>query len=225
MGRVRFDIGSRILEDVLHGGHAVYGLLVGAIALFAASISDIAATAAIITLEFTVGSWVLDFALAGQPGTLEWISRLSLTQTLRSFEQGLFSAALVLGVVGAISGFAVLAAVWLHPGVPLRAKLIRSLAPIAVVAALYAAATQIRLSPDFIACSPDGHRIFWSTGTPFWWFGTSRDDLGLSAGAVGGSSVSISTPSPVGLAAFSNTRAVICIGRCPAFTGSCAGGG
>src|SRR5262249_39207965 len=60
---------------------------------------------------------------------------------------------------------------------------------------------------------------------PFWWFGTSRDGLGLSAGAVGGSSISISTPSPAGLAAFSNTRAVICIGRCPAFTGSCAGGG
>jgi ABC-2 type transport system permease protein len=129
-------------------GHLLYGLLVGAIALFAASISDSAATAAIITLAFTVGSWVLDFALAGQPGALEWISRLSLTQTLRSFEQGLFSAGLVLGVVGAIVGFAALAAVWLHPGVPLRAKLMRSLAPIAVVAALCAAATQIRLSFD-----------------------------------------------------------------------------
>jgi ABC-2 type transport system permease protein len=129
-------------------GHLLYGLLVGAIALFAASISDSAATAAIITLAFTVGSWVLDFALAGQPGALEWISRLSLTQTLRSFEQGLLSAGLVLGVVGAIVGFAALAAVWLHPGVPLRAKLVRSLAPIAVVAALCAAATQIRLSFD-----------------------------------------------------------------------------
>jgi ABC-2 type transport system permease protein len=129
-------------------GHLLYGLLVGAIALFAASISDSAATAAIITLAFTVGSWVLDFALAGQPGALEWISRLSLTQTLRSFEQGLLSAGLVLGVVGAIVGFAALAAVWLHPGVPLRAKLVPSLAPIAVVAALCAAATQIRLSFD-----------------------------------------------------------------------------
>jgi hypothetical protein len=129
-------------------GHLLYGLLVGAIALFAASISDSAATAAIITLAFTVGSWVLDFALAGQPGALEWISRLSLTQTLRSFEQGLLSAGLVLGVVGAIVGFAALAAVWLHPGVPLHAKLIRSLTSIAVVAALFAVATQIRLSLD-----------------------------------------------------------------------------
>src|SRR6266446_1770882 len=42
-------------------GHLLYGLLVGAIALFAASVSESAATAAIITLAFTIGSWVLDF--------------------------------------------------------------------------------------------------------------------------------------------------------------------
>jgi ABC-2 type transport system permease protein len=129
-------------------GHLLYGLLVGAIALFAASISDSAATAAIITLAFTVGSWVLDFALAGQPGALEWIARLSLTQTLRSFEQGLFSAGLLLGVAAAICGFAALAAVWLHSGVPLRTKLIRSVVSVTVVAAVLAAATQVRLSLD-----------------------------------------------------------------------------
>jgi ABC-type transport system involved in multi-copper enzyme maturation permease subunit len=132
-------------------GHLLYGLLVGAIALFAASISDSAATAAIITLAFTVGSWVLDFALAGQPGALEWISRLSLTQTLRSFEQGLLSAGLLLGVAAAICGFAALAAAWLHSGVPLRTKLIRSVVSIAVVAVVLAAATQIRLSLDLSA--------------------------------------------------------------------------
>ena len=49
-------------------GHLLYGLLVGAIALFAAAISDSAATAAIVTLAFTIGSWVLDFALAGPAG-------------------------------------------------------------------------------------------------------------------------------------------------------------
>src|SRR5215468_2380374 len=123
-------------------GHLLYGLLVGAIALFAASISESSATAAIVTLAFTIGSWVLDFALAGQPGVLGWISRLSLTQTLRGFEQGLLSAGLVLGIVAAICGFAALAAV-LHPGVPLRAKLVRSAICIAVAAAVVAAATQV----------------------------------------------------------------------------------
>ena len=46
-------------------GHALYGLLIGAIAMFAASIADSSATAAIITLAFTIGSWVLDFTTAG----------------------------------------------------------------------------------------------------------------------------------------------------------------
>ncbi len=129
-------------------GHLLYGLLVGAIALFAASVSESSATAAIIALAFTIGSWVLDVALAGQPGVLEWISRLSLTQTLRSFEQGLLSAGLLFGIVTAICGFAALAAVWLHPGVPPRTKVLRSAACIAVAAGVFASATQIGLSID-----------------------------------------------------------------------------
>ena len=132
----------------LLGGHLLYGLLVGAIALFSAAISESAATAAIITLAFTIGSWVLDFALAGQPGLLGLLSRLSLTQTLRTFEQGLLSAGLVVAIAVAIAGFCVLAVIWLHPGVPPRAKLVRSLACAAVIAALLVAAAQIRLSAD-----------------------------------------------------------------------------
>jgi len=129
-------------------GHLLYGLLVGAIALFAAAIADGAATAAIVALAFTIGSWVLDFALAGQPGVLDWIARLSLTQTLRSFEQGLLSLGLLLGLVAAIGGFAALAAVWLHPGVALRAKILRSLACVVVVGAVLGLASRIALTID-----------------------------------------------------------------------------
>jgi ABC-2 type transport system permease protein len=107
-------------------GHLLYGLLVGAIALFAASVSESAATAAIIALAFTIGSWVLDFSVAGHPGMLEWLARLSLTQVLRTFEQGLLSAGLVAGIVSVVCGFAALASVWLPPGVPVRRKLVRS---------------------------------------------------------------------------------------------------
>jgi ABC-2 type transport system permease protein len=129
-------------------GHVLYGLLVGAIALFSASVSDSAATAAIITLAFTIGSWVLDFALAGQPGVLGWISRLSLTQTLRPFEQGLLSAGLLAGILAAISGFAALAAVWLHPGVRLSTKLVRSAVCVSVAAAVIGLSTQLGRSVD-----------------------------------------------------------------------------
>jgi ABC-2 type transport system permease protein len=129
-------------------GHLLYGLLVGAIALFSASISDSSATAAIIALAFTIGSWVLDFSLAGQPGVLEWVARLSLTQTLRTFEQGLLSLGLLLGIVAATGGFVSLATVWLHPGVPFQTKFIRSIACLVIVATVLALASQVRMSID-----------------------------------------------------------------------------
>ena len=132
----------------LLSGQLFYGLLIAAIALFAASISEGAATAAIVTLAFTIGSWVLDFTLAGSSGLLGWISRLSLSQALRTFEQGLLSIGLVVGIVAAICGFAALAAVWLPPGVSTRAKLFRSLVCILVTASTFAAAMQIRVSVD-----------------------------------------------------------------------------
>ena len=129
-------------------GHLLYGLLIGAIALFAAAISDNSATAAIVTLAFTIGSWVLDFTLVGQSGVLGWLSRLSLTQALRTFEQGLLSAALVLGICAAIAGFATLAAIWLHPGTSLDKKFARTILCAGLTGVLLAVATQLRASSD-----------------------------------------------------------------------------
>lgn len=132
----------------LVGGHLLYGALVGAIALFAASISESAATAAIVTLAFTIGSWVLDFTLAGRPGLAEWIARLSLTQTLRPFEQGMLSAAVVAGMGIAIGGFAGLAGIWLPPGTPLRSRLAGSAALALATALAMGAAAQVKLAVD-----------------------------------------------------------------------------
>jgi hypothetical protein len=142
--------GHVYLPETVHllGGHLCYGLLVGTIALFAASVSDSAATAAIITLAFTIGSWVLDFTLAGRPGVLAWIAGLSLTQTLRPFEQGLLLAGLVVGIAAVICGFGALAAVWLPPGVSVRAKLVRSLGCVLVTGIMLGLATQFSGSRD-----------------------------------------------------------------------------
>jgi ABC-type transport system involved in multi-copper enzyme maturation permease subunit len=129
-------------------GHLFYGVLVGALALSAATISESSATAAIIALAATIGSWVLDFTLAGHSGLSAWVAQLSLTQTLRPFEQGLLSAGLVLGVVGVICGLTALASVWLCPGVLLRTRLMHSLICLLAAAAALAFATQIRLSVD-----------------------------------------------------------------------------
>lgn len=129
-------------------GHLLYGLLVGAVSLFAASISDSAATAAIIALAVTIGSWVLDFTLAGHPGVLAWLASLSLTQTLRAFEQGLLSVGLVLGIAGAICGLAALASVWLPPGVPVHSKFVRSVPCVLAIGVVLGVATQIGSSVD-----------------------------------------------------------------------------
>ena len=82
---------------------------------------------------------------------------MSLTQTLRPFEQGLLSASLLLGMLAAIGGFAALAAVWLHPGVPLGAKCVRSLVCLTIAAAVIGLATQMRLSVDL---AEDRHNSF-----------------------------------------------------------------
>src|SRR5712691_405770 len=124
-------------------GHLLYGVLIGAVALFAASITESSATAAIVTLAFTVGSWVLDFTLAGRPGWLEWVAGLSLTQIVRSFEQGLLSLNIVAGVAVATGGFAALASIWLPPGIAVRQKLMRSTLCIALAGVALALATQV----------------------------------------------------------------------------------
>ena len=67
-------------------------------ALFAASVSESAATAAIVTVAFTIGSWVLHFTVAGHPGILDWIARSSLTQVLRTSAASVFLTALALGL-------------------------------------------------------------------------------------------------------------------------------
>ncbi len=129
-------------------GHLLYGLLIGAIGLFAAAISESAATAAIVTLAFTIGSWVLDFTLAGQPGWLDWIARLSLTQVLRPFEQGLLPIGSGIGGIVGLCTFGALACIWLPPGVPARTKLFRSIGSIVVAAALLFFASQMTTSLD-----------------------------------------------------------------------------
>jgi ABC-type transport system involved in multi-copper enzyme maturation permease subunit len=129
-------------------GHLLYGLLVGVIALFAATISESSATAAIIALAATIGSWVLDFTLAGRSGLSAWLAQLSLTQTLRTFEQGLLSVGLLLGMSSVICGLAALSSVWLPPGTPVRTKLVRSVSCLLATIVAVGIATQVRKSVD-----------------------------------------------------------------------------
>jgi ABC-2 type transport system permease protein len=129
-------------------GHLLYGLLIGAVALFAATICESSATAAIVALAATIGSWVLDFTLAGRSGLAGWLAQASLTQTLRPFEQGLFSGGLVLGIAAVVCGLTALSSVWLPPGTSLAAKFARSLACVLATVVVLGIASQVRMSID-----------------------------------------------------------------------------
>ncbi len=117
-------------------GHFLYGLLVIAISLLAATVSETASTAALLALACTLGSWVLDFA-AGGNSWLAKISGLSLTAALKPFEQGLLPWNVIVGIVIAVAGLIALTLIWWHPGRPLGVKFSRSAAVLLAFIVLY----------------------------------------------------------------------------------------
>jgi hypothetical protein len=103
-------------------GHALYALAVAGIAFFAAALAESAATAAIVTLAFTLGFWVLDFAAATGPEWLKTLGGISPTQVLKSFERGLFPAGQTVGLAALGLGLAALSALILPPGLANRQR-------------------------------------------------------------------------------------------------------
>src|SRR5437016_3720603 len=72
-------------------GHLLRMLLSAGIAVAAAAIAENAASAAIVTLGFTVGTWALEYVAAYRGGFLQQLASYTPTAALRSFEQGLIS--------------------------------------------------------------------------------------------------------------------------------------
>src|SRR5438128_351018 len=70
-------------------GHFLRAMLSAGIALAAATLAENAASAAIVTLGFTVGTWALDFIAAGRGGVLQQLGSYTPTAALRFFEHGL----------------------------------------------------------------------------------------------------------------------------------------
>ena len=129
-------------------GHLLRALLSGGIAVAAAALAESAASAAIVTLGFTVGTWALDFIAAGRGGLLQQLANYTPTAALRFFEQGLLRLSTVL-VISAISitGFA-LAAIWLHTGRPLRWRALATACAVVLLAGLTLGAAGWRTSWD-----------------------------------------------------------------------------
>lgn len=138
-------------------GHLLYALLIGAISFLAAALTEGGATAAILALAVTLGSWVLDFAALDRGGVSNLLAGLSLTSLLRPFEQGLLSVPAVLGMLIATAGFLALAAIWLPPGVPLGRKFKGSALVLAAAAILITGGAQAKTVLDV---TPDRRNSF-----------------------------------------------------------------
>ncbi len=129
-------------------GHLLRVLLSCGVAVAAAAMANGAASAAIATLGFTVGTWALEFVAAGRGGLLATLASYTPTAALRVFEQGQLSLATVV-VTAALSlaGFA-LAAVWLPTRRGLPSRLAWSLAAFLVFTPILWGAAHLRAAWD-----------------------------------------------------------------------------
>ena len=129
-------------------GHLLRATLSAGIAVAAAAIAENAASAAIVTLGFTVGTWALDFVAAGRGGFLQQIAAYTPTATLRFFEQGLLRLNVLVAMLTiSVAGFA-LATVWLHTGRTWRYRLVGTAMLALVLALLMGGANRLRGSWD-----------------------------------------------------------------------------
>jgi ABC-2 type transport system permease protein len=136
------ELGALLLGHVLRAGLTV------AIAAAAAAITPQAATAAIVTLGITIGSWALEFAAATRGGIWATVATFTPTAALRSFEQGLVQSNVVaVMAVTCLAGLAI-AVVWLTPGTGLRQRSARSAALAALFVVAAAAASRLHSSWD-----------------------------------------------------------------------------
>ncbi|HJR08718.1 MAG TPA: hypothetical protein VJ842_15770 [Pyrinomonadaceae bacterium] len=130
-------------------GHLLRAVLSGGIAFAAAALSESAASAAIVTLGFTVGTWALDFIAAGRGGLLQQLANYTPTAALRFFEQGLLRLNTVaVMLLAGVAGF-VVAAIWMHTGRSLRARALVTACMFVVLAFVMLGAGALRASWDF----------------------------------------------------------------------------
>ena len=129
-------------------GHLLRALLSGGIAVAAAAIADSAASAAILTLGITVGTWALDFMAAARGGLLQELASYTPTAALRFFEQGLLRLSTVIVMLAlSIAGFA-LAVIWLHTGRTSKFRALATTTVAVLVAAIMFGAAGLRSSWD-----------------------------------------------------------------------------
>jgi ABC-type transport system involved in multi-copper enzyme maturation permease subunit len=139
-------------------GHALYAFVIAGVAFLAAALTESSATAAIVALSFTLGSWILEFAgTTTNTGLVRAVAAFSLTPALRGLEHGLLGSptALTLLVLG--FAFMALTVVWLPPGISRRQKLLQAGAVVGISAQMLLLVIQL---PLFLDVSEDRRNSF-----------------------------------------------------------------
>jgi ABC-type transport system involved in multi-copper enzyme maturation permease subunit len=121
--------GSVHLPEIaaLAAGHLLNAGLTVALAFAAATLTDHPATAAIVTLSVTVGTWILNFVASVHAGIWERIAAFTPTAVVAQFQRGLIRADVTLAAVLLMGlGFG-LAVIWTRLGIPVHRKVRESL--------------------------------------------------------------------------------------------------
>ena len=105
-------------------GHLLRATLTCAVALAAAAITDSAATAAVVTLAITLGTWALDFIAQVRGGLALALDAYTPEAALRTFETGEIRLAIVLVTLALALGAVIAALLWLHPGRSARSRIV-----------------------------------------------------------------------------------------------------
>ena len=120
-------------------GHLLNAGLTIALAAAMASMAEHPSTAAIMTLSVTVGTWIVNFFSAIQGGLWERVAAYTPTSMVAEFQHGLIRLSVVLIASALILAGLMLAAIWMRLGVPVRRRLVESIALSALAGAVVGA--------------------------------------------------------------------------------------
>lgn len=129
-------------------GHALRGALVIALGCAAAALTDGAASAAVLTLAVTLGTWALDFIGQVRGGVAISLARFTPDSVIRVFEHGELRLDLVLATAALTLVLLALTVVWLRPARSLSWRLGASGALVIAAALGCTSAVRARASWD-----------------------------------------------------------------------------
>jgi hypothetical protein len=132
------EIGVVALGHVLNAGLTI------ALAVAAASIAEHPSTAAILTLGFTVGTWLVDFVAAIHGGFWQRVAGLTPTAMVSLFQHGLVETSVVLAALAVVGAGLGIGAVWTRLGLTVLRRAWESLAIVAAASAMVFASAFVR---------------------------------------------------------------------------------